>query len=730
MKLCFCDNVYKKIVHERFKDFIILGIAAMVMCVIFFRGTQYASISAKDYEEINLTDCLGYVKGYETEDFKNFKVIEEDPQLMFDFSKPRIDGAKVKCILFELGQEIAMPSVHIYYGRDTTDLSEHDSEGIEGEYGKEIEVCSMKSIEGFKYLRLDVNQDFIIENVKVAYDYQLVWSNQIIGLVVLIAFGIGSAILCTANNKLYDTYLSYIKMIKRRIENNVGDIFKALFLILIMFCVILFFEYCMKSGEGYLNPYIAIIVTAIISIILGSVLFKELIWENAHIYYFVVCMMAGTVTIVALPAAVGMGADDEIHYSYVENLSWGASGKVTAAAAVTASVYSDFIQNGEMYGHETRCEWEDYLNQLEKHLPVLEPVPAEVASGRDISITSVAYIPGAIGLIVGRGIGLNYTSTFRFGKWMNLLCYVALFSCAVKMTKGKGKTLIAVIGMIPTNFYMACSYSYDWWVTSFIVFGYAFFVREIMEDRSINIRRLTLIMIIMVVGILPKAIYFSLIFPMLFVRKEKLQDNVKQRILIIATMLFLIGTFMLPRIFGGAGTGDSRGGSDVNSAEQIRFIIENPVQYTKILLNFLKSYLSPDNANRYLTYFMYYGQAQYYTVCLIVIAIVTAVDNAVGSKEIEYSLPGNKLIMTGTCFITVSLVATALYISFTAVGRDTIAGCQPRYILPVLFPFLYFGVGLKVDLDDSVKKNLFLVSMNVMMFIYLYGIYLLRVKYF
>ena len=51
--------------------------------------------------------------------------------------------------------------------------------------------------------------------------------------------------------------------------------------------------------------------------------------------------------------------------------------------------------------------------------------------------------------------------------------------------------------------------------------------------------------------------------------------------------------------------------------------------------------------------------------------------------------------------VCVVLVATALYISFTAVGADYIAGCQPRYLLPLLFPMAYFigvdGVTTKIN---------------------------------
>ena len=734
MKFCFCNNISKKIVHERRKDFIVLGIVAIFICVLFFRGTQYAIITGKDYEEIKLTDYLGYIKGYETEDFKSYKVIEDDPQLFLDFTKLQNGDKKIKCVMFQLGQEIQMPLVHIYYGRDSAEFSEQDSEGVVGEYSKEIEICSLKSIDGFMYLRLDVDQDFAIEKVMVAYDYQLAWSNHIGGLVLSMVLGIGATALCMINNALYGFYSAFVNKIKTCalfIRKNIFSILKLFFLMIVVFCIIIFYEYCINSGQGYLNPYIALIGTSIIGIFMASILYKDQIWHNTHIYYFIVFMIIGTVTIVALPATVGISTDDEIHYLRVENLSWGAKNTVSATASTNSvSVYTEFIKNGEMYEHEARYEWEDYLNQMDNQYPIIGYIPGEVPLGRGLGVSSIAYIPGAVGLIIGRAIGLSYASTFRLGKWMNLLCYAVLFSWAVKLTKSRGRMLIAVIGMLPTSVFMACAYSYDWWVISFVVFGYALFIREISEDKPLSMKREVCIMAIMIIGMLPKAVYFPLILPMLFVRKEKLQDSMKQRVFMIATMLFLIGTFMLPMLIGGAGTGDSRGGGDVNSTEQIKFIIGNPVQYTKILLSFLKSYLSPDNAYWYLTYFLYYGQAQYYTICLMVVSLVAAVDNAAGRKEIEYNLPKHKVIMVGTCFITIVLVATALYISFTAVGGDTVVGCQPRYILPLVFPFLFFNIGLKVELEDSVKKNLFLFSTNTMMFIYLYGIYLLRVKYF
>ena len=47
-------------------------------------------------------------------------------------------------------------------------------------------------------------------------------------------------------------------------------------------------------------------------------------------------------------------------------------------------------------------------------------------------------------------------------------------------------------------------------------------------------------------------------------------------------------TFLLPMLIGSSGTGDTRGGEDVNSIEQIKYILSNPGEYTGALLNFLK----------------------------------------------------------------------------------------------------------------------------------------------
>ena len=78
---------------------------------------------------------------------------------------------------------------------------------------------------------------------------------------------------------------------------------------------------------------------------------------------------------------------------------------------------------------------------------------------------------------------------------------------------------------------------------------------------------------------------------------------------------------LLKTIFETSKGGDVRGGAGVNPTEQILYIIHNPVEYTRTLLNFLKDYLSNSNMNGFIDHFAYLGIGTT-TVAIIVFAFL------------------------------------------------------------------------------------------------------------
>ncbi len=138
-------------------------------------------------------------------------------------------------------------------------------------------------------------------------------------------------------------------------------------------------------------------------------------------------------------------------------------------------------------------------------------------------VWSVAYVLSAIGILLGRGIGLSYAGVFNLGRFCNLLMYTILIALAIKRVQ-YGKVLISTIGLIPTTIFMASCYSYDPWVIGFTILGFSYFFAELQNDEFLEIKNMIIMIGTLTLGCVPKAIYF----PLLFLPKKKIKDS-KQR---------------------------------------------------------------------------------------------------------------------------------------------------------------------------------------------------------
>jgi len=329
----------------------------------------------------------------------------------------------------------------------------------------------------------------------------------------------------------------------------------------------------------------------------------------------------------------------------------------------------------------------------------------------------VAYTPAAIGIIMGKALRLSFFHTFLLSKMVILCTYVLLMYFAIKKLKN-GKVLLAVIGLSTTTMFMASSMSYDFWVIGFTTLGYSFFISELQNrDKKLEYRNIIMMNICFLLGIAPKAIYFVIMFVLLFMPVDKFKDKKQRRIyysIIVGVAIFLMMTFLLPMLINSPGTGDSRGGSDVNSTEQIKYILSNPIEYSGTLLNFLKDYLNLDYASEFISSMAYMGYGIGTAITLMLIAALMYIDR--GEEKVR--MPYVRASYFFSAAVCVVLVATALYISFTAVGADYIAGCQPRYLLPLLFPMAYFigvdGVTTKIN-----KNAMAVAAVSIMSYFFM-----------
>ncbi|MBE6127862.1 MAG: DUF2142 domain-containing protein [Erysipelotrichaceae bacterium] len=404
-------------------------------------------------------------------------------------------------------------------------------------------------------------------------------------------------------------------------------------------------------------------------------------------------LISGMFFIQAAPTQVGICWDDNFHYDGTIALLT-VNGACYQSDAKIIDNVGDVALDKEGYTQAERQTWDSELNSLyteEQMMPY---------NHRNFGTNTIAYIPYSLGLYFGRGLGLPYTAVFRMEKLFNLLFYIGIFCLAIRKLKF-GKILVACIGLVPTNLFMTTSFSYDPWIISLTVLGYAYFFAALQErDKQLTNSEIVIMLGAFALACIPKALYVVLMLPLLFMPKDKFASPKQRKGYLIggfAIAILLSASVLLPMFIHGAGEGDTRGGSNVNSAEQIRFIASEPAAFLKIISSFiLKDYINPLATPQYCVNYAYLGFGRFLYVAPVTLLLTGLLDRK--------GISGRTMPVTiGTIIavvLAIILIPTALYISYTDVRATTVYGCQHRYLMPVVFPALY------INGFDSLKNRI------------------------
>lgn len=546
------------------------------------------------------------------------------------------------------------------------------------------------------------------------------WKNKVMVAVISLTGVIGMPLFLTYVKSVSDYIDMFINNKINQIEalkDNLKKVllYTALFVVIIIAAVLSEKLILSRISGSYSDHRMYFCMGAGI-LIFAIVLCGKIAYKRVEVIFAAVALIMGITYIMVSPRNLLVTWDDETHYlrsvsiaDAFDNTKYNAESSFYDSQAATY-LYSQ--------GEITEEEYEAILNNVEYEY---ELRLTDNRFGSEIGKEFVAYIPAAAGIIMGRALGLSFFHTFMLSKMVILFTYVLVMYFAIKKLKN-GKILLAVIGLSSTTMFMASTMSYDYWVIGFTTLGYSFFISELQNrDKKFEYKNMIMMNICFLLGIAPKAIYFVLMFVLLFMPKDKFVDKKQRKIyytLIVGVAVFLMMTFLLPMLIGSSGTGDTRGGEDVNSIEQIKYILSNPGEYTGTLLNFLKEYLDLDYAEEFITSMAYMGYGMGTTITLMLMAVLMYIDR--DEKKIKMPcVRGAYFFSAAVCII---LVATALYVSFTEVGANYIAGCQPRYLLPILFPTAYF---IGVDgVQTKINKNVMtVVSISIMSYFFMAGMW-------
>lgn len=453
-----------------------------------------------------------------------------------------------------------------------------------------------------------------------------------------------------------------------------------------------------------MNPLIWIFCTSITFILMFLIVFRKENARNEGIAAFV-CIFASSSCLLILSPFYINGWDEQIHYTTAYELGVTKEGEHATRAQDYMYVNAPKINNVTYNTNESIEERLDMMRLMGRR----QFEQGAVTDNYTIQLSSVGYVLQALGLKIGNMLHLTDYICWILGKFMNVLLYAVVMGIAVHIVP-VGKRLLMVISMLPIMIFQSTTYTYDVTVIAFLTLATCIFVREFFyKNQKFKYKWRVAFFASMFLGCLPKAVYAPLILCMLLLGEEKFyskKDKWIFKLAIVIGGILLACSFMLPTLIKPAQGGDSRGGN-TSTANQIEYVLGQPFAYTVVLLkNIIISLPDYIIGNSLLCNWAYLGKGTMTYCSSALLAGVTLSDSYVdsGIEKKVYSLK-MRIAMMIQYGMAVVLVWTALYLSFTEVGKSVISGVQARYYLPFIF-----GVYLCFQTDkisNNIKKEVY-----------------------
>ena len=540
-------------------------------------------------------------------------------------------------------------------------------------------------------LRIDVDDDYVLKSVELhsnsagrtAYKPRVSVIKYI--LVIVLAF-IMTAVFFLLDKKfgLTEKAVEFLKEKKKNILIGAATLAAGL-------GAAALFETAFALLKDGFKPYRFVLLCAIALIIALFWLNRKNISRALENLTFGIILILGITFAIIRPFG-HVAWDFESHYRWALCSSYGGTVFITEADRKCVNAHPDSFISVTVEENNAKIET---MNNS-----------GEILSSIERGAPRITHLSMGVPMALARFFGASFNTQVLAGRIGNVLLYAVLCYFAIRKLKS-GKVLISIIALFPTNLFLAASFSYDIWVTGFVFLGMAYFISELQEPSRLMKTENTVIMCIaFAMACIPKAIYAPLLLLPFLMNKEKFASKKKYYGICIAAFVVLAAFLAFKSLGIVAGPGDTRGGA-VNPAEQIKFILSSPLNYAKILLNFLsRDYLAPSRADQYMLHFAYMGVGTGRELMLISIAMAFLTDK---EKDVvtdyKWYIKGALIcLFLGMC----AIIATSMYVAFTPVKYDVINGCQPRYMIPLLFPLLsVLGIkGISLNTNKRVYNYL------------------------
>ena len=487
----------------------------------------------------------------------------------------------------------------------------------------------------------------------------------------------------------------------------------------------------MFENEEFAGFSFGIIAWTIIGISLIALIYLllEPKWE---LMFSIAAFILGTIfMIIIVPASP---PDELRHYEIALQVS---NNMMFKSDNLIDSVY---LKYGGMYGHyNISAGYSRFMSDIFAPLKLTGNMEAPVGELEYLYL--VQYIPCALGLTIGRLLGLNMITTFYLSRMVDLLFYVFCLYWAIKKAPVY-KFLIGMIGITPMLLQTAMSITYDLLVIGlcFITLGYL--LKWLFTEEKISNREVIELFLVCLILAPAKVVYGLLAFLFWFVPKDHF-GSLKRKIIICLILcvpafiqLYSIAIGPLTMFFktleNGTGLDNMLAIDNSNivlqeepQAYSFNYMFSHPLETLDIFYRTVRyriKYWFYSALGRGLS-----GETLILPLRMVHLLVIAIIASAFVKEE--KTLPWYMRILNVLVCVGIGLmVMVGMFVSWTTTGQEVvkdyggfiIEGIQGRYFCPVLPFFFTIFSNKKIGLPKKSEKFIFLGYLLLIFVIVIY----------
>lgn len=467
-------------------------------------------------------------------------------------------------------------------------------------------------------------------------------------------------------------------------------------------------EYAVYGGMlGYAYKYFNLLMAYILVAV--TILFYILVIRKADIAksFLAVSLIMGTLFILLMPP--DSPADEDKHMYAVTEFSNSILG-IKENPEPFMATYRECDANSGFTHSVSMGNYIRLGQKLTERAKNTKYVSYEVEHFNYDKSAVVFYLPAIIGMIISKLLGLGTVLMYFFTRFCVLCVYSVVGYFAVKKIP-TGKALLAFIMVLPTSLSRAACVSQDGILHAFIFLFMAYIIYFAFSGNQIKIKEAIVAAVAAGILVFGKGgAYLPLLLMLFLVPKENFGNKVKYTVVFGLSILYVLIMFLishpglLPDLVGSGKRTENELIWNEDPGYTINGLIRNPGNTVKMFFSTFAAFFGTFFGDMISGGF---GWLQISSSPIIVAGcFILVLMAALSEKNQTIVMNKKQRIITGISAAgAISLVVLSMWIFWTPITYDFIAGLQGRYFIVMLFPIMLMLRNNKISIKNNIENK-------------------------